>query len=905
MTESLFEENLNKFSKICVKTSLILPNLETCQFEPCLTQQGEFNIKKNGLFLHSQKGAIEEAQNLLKPILCENLETLYIYGIGLGYNYFAAREWLKENPDRKIIFLEDDLSFLKFFLSTERAAEILNNRQVRIAVVNPDLMVSSGKMGVDGAEVFLERCRTNYSTVALPFYWTNRRDDFRKVIQGISKLLFIFSNRLFEEVCHELLAPNFYSKFAKIHETQTIKGLLGMFANIPCFIIGAGPSLQKDLPLLAELEDKALFFAAGSAVNVLNSSGIYSHFGGGIDPTKVQISRMRTNAAFETPFFYTNRFNSEAFDLIHGPKIFTPQDPEKKWYAWFQNEVNIANPFAINTGFSTSNFCTSIALHLGCNPIIYLGMDMAYSEGVKYTSGVEAYPGDSKEVQESLKKQHPDAIRVANYEGKVFDTTISFIHESNWMTVQALEHSKTQFLYGSMEGFGVNKVERKSLKEIAEHDLKRQYDLLNQIHTAIESSYNRVLQKDVQRTLQKWKRSLSQCLYLLMKMERECQQQLKKIKNGENFSTAYTPQWIIDEMALEHEPAFQNLLKNVCEATELFFMGDRMDFRYHESPSFREKILLELSIKQACYVKMIEVGKLHMQPLKSSLKRWPKIKPKKSEFLKLDKSDSYSFENGILCIFDEELSIAIKEPFCPSLIPTDLMETPEWKNRLPIREVYVYKDKIMEGECIQYYPDGSIKARQFYQDGLLHGPSIFFSLEGNILAQSWFYKGKREGKTQRFFISGEYSAIERWRNGLREGKQLYFYPEGAIKTFLEFNQGILHGKVELFYLSGQLKFSSHFLKGKRSGKEQFFYLDGTKISEVEYDANQPIGTAFFWHPNGQLAKKIVFSKEGREHILEWDIKGKKLIEEHFTPAHPLMKEAEILKQSIVELMNGK
>lgn len=898
MMANIFEDNLNKFSKICSKTALVLPNIESTQCEFCLTRQGELNLKKKDFYFHSQDGALKEAQSFLNPFLKEDSEALYIYGVGLGYSYFAAKEWLKKKSERRIVFLEDDLDVLKIFLQTERAADLLTNPQARLIALEPD-------DGIDGAEVLIECCNKSFYIAALPSYWQQRKEDFQKIVKIIRTYQFLFSNRLREELNHELLAPNFYRKLAKISEARSIKGLIEAFANIPSLIIGAGPSLEDDLPLLKELEDRAIFFGAGSAMNALNTHGIYTHFGAGIDPTPVQTSRIKTNAAFETPFFYTNRFSYEAFELIHGPKIFSPQDPEKPWCSWFEHQLGIINPLTINAGFSTSNYSTAVALFLGCNPIVLLGLDMAYDEDKKYLSGIKTYPGDTAEVMASLKKLHPEAIKVTNFEGKAFDTTVAFINESAWFTVKAKEYPKTQFIYGSEKGLGVNRVPRKSLKEISQYALKRQYDLLNQIHSAIETATNPIKKKDVMATFQKWKKSLSRCLLLLFKMQHICKHRIRKTKYAA-LAVVYSADWILLETELQEEFAFQYLLQNVGLASELLEISTIIQFRFNEDPSPQEKTLFQLQLLKKKYEKMIHVSKVHLQALKIAMKKHPKIKEcGKENSPILNNGEIYSFENGFLRIFDTELDLDISESFHPPAIPNNLKETPEWRNHEPIREAYAYRDKIMEGECMQYFPNGIPKAKQYYQKGLLHGPSTFFNADGKLLAQSWFYKGKREGKTIRYFSSGRLNAIERWREGMREGRQEYLYPNGCQKSIIEFHRGLLHGKVELFYPNSVMKFYSSFIEGKKTGKEEFFYLNGTKISQVEYDNNQPVGTAFFWHSNGQIAKKIVFNKNGGFYLSEWDSNGKELVREQFSHSHSLIEEAETLKQSILDLMNGK
>ncbi len=890
---AFFEANLEKLGKICPKTSLVLPNIETSDYAFCFTDQEELNVKNHQFFFHAQSGAFAEIEKNLQPFLKEGLETLYCYGIGLGYSYFVAKSWLQQNAHRKIVFLEDDLALLKLFLQTERAAEILSNRQVRLVVVDSTQIQNKGSIAIDGAEVLIERCKTNYSIIALPCYWKEKTTRFKKVLQGVKTTLFTYSSRLLEETHHELLAKNFYHKLSQLSEVKSCDALNNAFANIPGIIIGAGPSLKNELPKLKQLEDRALFFGAGSALNVLNHYHINSHFGGGVDPTLVQTSRIKTNTAFETPFFYTNRFSEDAFNHLHGIKIFTPQVPEKTWYQWFQKQLGVNNPYVINTGFSTSNYCTSVAMYLGCNPIIFLGLDMAFSEEAKYVSGVHAYPGDSKEVLNSLRKHQPDVIKVTNAEGRVFETTLTFLYESSWVTKQAKEHPNIQFIYGSQEGFGINQVRRLPLDKIQDQSLARQYDLLNHVHCALANADRAVSNaRKIIRSLRKWKMSLVRTLRLLQNLAYYCQKGSDLLKVRSDIYP-YEPQSIFDEMALGKEPAYIHLLRRVEIAAKLLQMEEIIDSRYYTNSSPVEHYLLDLRIQKSCYQQMIEVGQLHLENIRQVL-----CKMMTANKMSYQENGHRPFDQNLLIANDVILSQQVGT-FNPVLIPQECRQP--LGDQL-IREIHVSKDGKLKGECLQFHTNGAIKSQQFYENNLLHGLSTFFSQKGKLLAKSWFCHGKRIGTTYRFFKNGQLAAIEKWKDGVQDGRQEYFYENGHLKTLLEYHEGLLNGKIKLFYPKGQLKMIAHFCKGVRCGLEEYYYDNGNKASQIEFKNDQPFGTAYFWYDNGNKSKELMFIGE-KVIQKDWDKNGKELTDASTFPS--IIHEGVILQQSIRDLMNGK
>lgn len=149
--------------------------------------------------------------------------------------------------------------------------------------------------------------------------------------------------------------------------------LKGAFKGIPALIVGAGPSLEKNGHLIKQFEKKALIFAGGSALNVIDAA---PHFAASIDPAAPH-KQFKMHPFFETPFCYQGRMSAENFSLVHGPKLLFP-DSSSDAINWLYDQ----QPF--DSGWTVGNFLTAIALHFGCDPIIFVGMDFCYTDSRKY-----------------------------------------------------------------------------------------------------------------------------------------------------------------------------------------------------------------------------------------------------------------------------------------------------------------------------------------------------------------------------------------------------------------------------------------------------------------------------------------------------------------------------------------
>ncbi len=159
---------------------------------------------------------------------------------------------------------------------------------------------------------------------------------------------------------------------ARANHTAYRRGmdLKGAFQKIPAVIVGAGPSLAQYGHLLKELKKSALLFAGGAALNIID---IEPDFAASID---VAAPIQKSGA----PFCYQSRMSSENFSLIQGEKILFP-DSSCPGINWIYKEE------MFNGGWTVGNFLTAAAVHFGCSPIIFIGMDFCYEKGKKYASG--------------------------------------------------------------------------------------------------------------------------------------------------------------------------------------------------------------------------------------------------------------------------------------------------------------------------------------------------------------------------------------------------------------------------------------------------------------------------------------------------------------------------------------
>lgn len=171
-----------------------------------------------------------------------------------------------------------------------------------------------------------------------------------------------FGVRVFQNLC-EAKKRSF--------DGRSFDSMKNLFQNIPAFICGAGPSLGKEMTNLKQVQNQGLIFAGGAALGLLGGRGIPIHIAAGIDPDPCYDKVLMQNA-FEAPFFYQSRFSSSMLQTVQGPLFQVPSNLCYSLETWLMDGE------CFDGGWTVSTFCAALAVYMGCNPIVFVGVDLSY-----------------------------------------------------------------------------------------------------------------------------------------------------------------------------------------------------------------------------------------------------------------------------------------------------------------------------------------------------------------------------------------------------------------------------------------------------------------------------------------------------------------------------------------------
>ncbi|MEM1283683.1 MAG: 6-hydroxymethylpterin diphosphokinase MptE-like protein, partial [Chlamydiota bacterium] len=889
-SDKYYDKNLAKFSLYDPLTAIRLSKYDFASYEYCYTHLGELNLCRDlndeTIYYHDMSGAYEEAKEWFKNKNLSDHRVVFLYGLGLGYYYETLKLWLQKSSQNRLIFFEDELGVIEKFLGTNLASEILDHPQVIIHYL--DIYPTQNPQEAIGKSIghLLRAYIRMKSFLGSTKLYTLRKEAIcfwiRDVIFYLSSWNLVITNETLSKEAGIL--TNHYHNILRQYRSSNGHLFRGIFTNIPAIICGAGPSITNHIDLLKNIHDEAVLIGSGTGMNVLNYCGIIPHFGVGLDPTPSQETRIKTNHAYEVPFFYRPRFQKESFDLQHGPKLYIQGYPHNNLSGWFDQQNGLELEALPNQGVSSTNFSMQVARLMGCNPIILLGVDLAYVDSSRYPPIISAHPTDPPRAKEEISTQAEVPVYGVTNSGKDTVTKIEWFEEAKAIYSFKKMSPGIEVINCSEEGLAIREVPYVSFSEAKEQHLGKSYDINGRIHAQTMKTAPCVDKETGFYKIEEWNNSLHQCRESFREMTDELRNIWDRCLKGEKLKVApYTGKIALLESELYDEPCYKDQIDDFINIVDDMAFDKKIKYRcYLDEDSGVKKELQKLEIDINYLVFFEDQIGYQDQHLKQIIDLYVKEEEALSEDhhlgvthtseVSLDE-ESYRIENGFIVIDDEEIGLKISAPFSPQMIPERVINLE--KNDDYVKEIFMEYEEEPDGQYLCFNEECLLEGEMYYSNGILHGPSTFYSETGDILSRSWYINGKKEGKSWQRYDAEKLYSLQRFQNGVWNGLQEYFYKNGYLKSSLNYKNGELNGPVKLHYRNGFLKRELNFVDGKLDGIERYYAFNGKLIWEANYSASTPVGHARVWHSNGQLAREYEYSDDHTNYVLkEWNRNGK-------------------------------
>lgn len=352
--------------------------------------------------LHSRVDPVAEAATWAEAVELEDKYCFVVSGFGLGYHLAALFSRLR--GDAFILCLEPNLRVIATALAHVDLAAALDSGRLLI-LADAD----KGRMH--------RRLAPLGTLMMLGAQFLRHAPSVRVEPQGHAALHaamqeFVTFTRtsLMTTVSNaRITCKNVAMNLVHYVSTPPIDLLRDCFAGDPAIIISAGPSLSRIVDQLEGLKGRAVLCAVQTALRPLMNRGIVPDFVTSLDFHEI-----------------SRKFFEGVGDLRHTHLV---AEPKATWHvideypgpislldnAWARLVIGdaLGARGGLPAGATVAHLAFCLSVYLGCDPIIFVGQDLAYTGHVFYTPGVEIHRAWTSEINRFCSIEHKEWERIA------------------------------------------------------------------------------------------------------------------------------------------------------------------------------------------------------------------------------------------------------------------------------------------------------------------------------------------------------------------------------------------------------------------------------------------------------------------------------------------------------------
>lgn len=328
------------------------------------------------VYVHSRHAPGDEARRLTAPAAAAENPTFVLHGLGLGY---VAVELERACTRPVVIVAEPDLKLLKLALCVHDLSAPLDAGRL-ILLTGADKRSVHDRLNPANANLllgtqFVTHPYTQRCGAAFHAQLGRLLADF--VAYCRLQLVTLIKNA---RVTARNIALNLPSYLA----AQDVNEWAGKLRGYPAIVVAAGPSLARALDLLPALRDRAAIIAVQTVLRLLLARGCRPHFVTSLDFHELSAHYFEGLADVgDCTLVAEPKATWHVFDRYPGRRCILHSPLA-------EDLLREAAPprGGLKPGSTVAHLAFYLAQHLGCDPIILVGQDLCYADGLYYPPGL-------------------------------------------------------------------------------------------------------------------------------------------------------------------------------------------------------------------------------------------------------------------------------------------------------------------------------------------------------------------------------------------------------------------------------------------------------------------------------------------------------------------------------------
>ena len=321
--------------------------------------------------LHSAKDPVRESERWISGHPDKDIYNMIVYGC--GFFHHIVQLILKYNQNLKTLaIIESDIHIVHAAFCYLDLSSLLTTKSVffHIGGSDSDLRRFMQKYLVSFVLDEVEIFEHQPSLQSNPEYYHKAKQVVQESLQS-GEILIRTKVQL-----GGMIQENIIRNLPEMLNNPNISALNGILSNIPAFIVGAGPSLDKNIDELKRVGDQGVIIAVDTIFNKLRNYGITPHIVVSTDPTYLNAAHFnKIDDLGETILVFSPSVYHPILSQLKGTKVVIPLMGSR--FLSTLSDV-FGNMATFKTGVNVGQTSFNLARFMGCDPIVLTGLDFSF-----------------------------------------------------------------------------------------------------------------------------------------------------------------------------------------------------------------------------------------------------------------------------------------------------------------------------------------------------------------------------------------------------------------------------------------------------------------------------------------------------------------------------------------------
>lgn len=326
--------------------------------------------------VHSRRDPIRDAERALAGVDVANSSTLFVIGLGLG---FAVDVLERDGWTGRIVAFEPSPAMIDACLRRRDWATWLVSGRLCI-VSAPDFQ------GLDAIVPTLDPNREAPTVLVNPVIARCFPEETDAALRTGARAW--FGARANQEARRRMggrYLLNTLRNVRAIAASADVGRLTDRFSNVPAILVAAGPSLDRNLPDIVAWRDRAMVVAVDTAVRPLLGAGLVPDLIVAVDPSESNARHL-----VDLPDCAGSALVAEgSVDPLalqtFADRQFVFRVGDHHPWPWLMEQGIVRGRLRAWGSVLTTAF--DLVLRAGCNPIVFTGADLAFTDARPYARG--------------------------------------------------------------------------------------------------------------------------------------------------------------------------------------------------------------------------------------------------------------------------------------------------------------------------------------------------------------------------------------------------------------------------------------------------------------------------------------------------------------------------------------